>query len=174
MNLFLTFLVAIGLSMDEFSLSLLYGTLGMKNKEKFYLSLLTGIFHFFMPLLGLLFGNFLFSFIDVDTDIIVMVILSFIGVQMISSSFKDEEVNILSISGYFLFALAVSIDSFSVGITLSGDSNIFLSPLIFSVISFTFTFIGLFLGDKLFNVFGKISTIIGGVILIVVGSSYLL
>ena len=174
MNLLLTFLVAIGLSMDAFSLSLLYGTLGMNGREKFCLSFVTGVFHFFMPLLGLLFGNFLFSFITIDTDIIVMIILCFIGVQMIFSSFKDEEVNYLNFSGYFLFAVAVSIDSFSVGITLSRGSNLLLSPLIFSTVSFTFTFLGLFLGDKIYNIFGKISTIIGGFILVMVGLSYLL
>jgi len=173
MNLFLTLLVAIGLSMDAFSLSLLYGTLGMAKSQKFYLSMITGVFHFIMPLLGLLFGNFLFSFVNMDTNIIVMIILCFIGVQMVFSSFKNEKVSYLSISGYFLFAFAVSIDSFSVGITLSGSSNVFLSPLIFSVMSFTFTFLGLLLGDKIYNVFGKISTIIGGLILIIVGLSYL-
>ena len=173
MNLFLTIVVAVGLSMDAFSLSLLYGTLGMSNREKFYLSLVTGVFHFFMPMLGLLFGNFLFRFISVDFEIMVTVILSFIGVQMILSSFKDEDVSLLSFSGYFLFALAVSIDSFSVGITLSGTSNIILSSFIFSIMSFTFTFLGLFLGGRVFRLFGKISTIIGGFLLILVGLSYL-
>ena len=50
----LVFLMAISLSMDAFSLALAYGTLGMSNKDKIILSLVVGIFHLIMPLLGML------------------------------------------------------------------------------------------------------------------------
>ena len=58
MNTLLTIIIiGISLSMDAFSLSLIYGTLGMKEKDKIILSLIVGSYHFIMPLLGLLIGS---------------------------------------------------------------------------------------------------------------------
>ena len=51
------FFMAIGLSMDAFSLALAYGTTKIKLKKKIILSLVVGIFHFIMPQLGALLGN---------------------------------------------------------------------------------------------------------------------
>lgn len=171
MNFILVIVIAIGLSMDTFSLSLVYGTLGMSKREKYVLSFMVGIFHFFMPLLGFYFSSLVLKFVNIDFDVLVCLILSFIGLEMVIGSFKDE-VN-LNVSSYFLFALAVSIDSFSVGITLNGSDNIIIGPLIFCLMSFIFTLFGLFLGGKTYKLFGKISTIIGGVILILVGLFYI-
>ncbi|MBR3229311.1 MAG: manganese efflux pump [Bacilli bacterium] len=174
MNLLLI-ITAVSLSMDAFSLSLLYGTLGMKKKDKFILSFIVGIFHFVMPLLGRLFGNFLFNFIDIDPDLIVCIILFFIGFQMILSSFGEtEEVHLMKFSEYFLFSFAVSIDSFSVGISFTNMGfNVLLSSFVFSFFSFAFTFVGLLIGNKIEKLVGRLSTIIGGFILIIVGVSFI-
>ena len=119
----LLIITAISLSMDAFSLSILYGTLGMRKKDKFILSFIVGIFHFIMPLLGKCFGNLIFEFINVNPDLIVCLILSFIGMEMILSSFENNnDIHLMSFSEYFLFAFAVSVDSFSVGITFTGMS----------------------------------------------------
>lgn len=175
MNLIIV-ITALSLSMDAFSLSLLYGTLGMRKEEKLILSFIVGIFHFIMPLLGNTFGNFIFNYIDVNPDIIVFIILSFIGVQMIISSFrKTEEVHLMRFSEYFLFAFAVSIDSFSVGITFTNMTyNILFSCLLFSFFSLFFTLIGLIIGNKIEKLVGKLSTIIGGTILILISISYII
>lgn len=170
MGLFVTFLVAVSLSMDAFSLSLAYGTLGICKREKYVLSITTGVFHFFMPIFGFLFGNFLMKFINIDTNLIVSIILSFIGIEMVITSFGKKEVKNITGFGYLLFAFAVSIDSFSVGITLSS----LLGPILFSLSSFIFTFLGLSLGGKIENYFGKVSTIVGGLTLIVIGLCYML
>ena len=167
----LVFLMAISLSMDAFSLALAYGTLGMSNKDKIILSLVVGIFHLIMPLLGMLVGELILSLFKFNADIVVAVILSFIGIQMIVSSFKkDEELKPLKFSEFFLFGLAVSIDSFSLGITLPnmGVSTI-ISPFIFAITSAAFTFAGLSVGNKIEKLLGKIATIIGGVILTLIG-----
>ena len=175
MNLFLIFIIAVSLSMDAFSLSLAYGTLGLNKKDKFFLSFITGIFHFFMPLLGMFIGSLFFKIINIDTNIIIFIILSFIGMEMIISSFTDEEVKCFKVSSFFLFAFAVSIDSFSVGITFTDlDVSLFLSPFIFALTSFSFTYIGLLLGNKIARLVGKISTIVGGIVLIIVGVCYIL
>ena len=71
---------------------------------------------------------------------------------------------------FFLFAFAVSIDSFSVGITFTKSiKNVLISPLIFALTSFFFTLIGLLLGNKIERLVGKLSTIIGGIVLMMIG-----
>ena len=171
----LLIITAISLSMDAVSLSILYGTLGMRKKDKFILSFIVGIFHFIMPLLGKCFGNLIFEFIDVNPDLIVCLILSFIGMEMILSSFENNnDIHLMSFSEYFLFAFAVSVDSFSVGITFTNMSyNYILSSFIFSFFSFLFTLIGLFIGNKIEKLVGKLSTLIGGAILVLVGVSFI-
>ena len=75
----------------------------------------------------------------------------------------------------FLFAFAVSLDSFSVGLTLTNISeNYLLSALVFAICSASFTFIGLSLGNKIKKSIGKISTIFGGAILIIIGIIYVI
>lgn len=171
--MFLIFLIATGLSMDTFSLSLAYGMFSMSNRDKFFLSFLVGLFHFFMPLLGFIIGSVILNFIKIDPDILVFIILFIIGVDMIISSFKKEEVKGFSLFYYFLFALAVSIDSFSVGITLNEISSILIGPIVFAIISFIFTLFGLFMGGKIKRFFGQISTVIGGLVLIILGIIFL-
>ena len=170
MNLFLVILIAISLSMDAFSLSLAYGTLGINKKDKYLISIITGVFHFFMPILGIFIGNIIFNLIRIDPDILIFIILSFIGIEMIISSFKKEEVKVMKLPEFFLFAFAVSIDSFSVGITFTRSvENVLISPFIFSLTSFIFTYVGLSLGNKIARLAGKLSTIVGGIILIIIG-----
>ena len=171
----LLIITAISLSMDAFSLSILYGTLGMRKKDKLILSFIVGIFHFIMPLLGKCLGNLIFEFIDVNPDLIVCFILSFIGVQMVLSSFENNnDIHLMSFSEYFLFAFAVSVDSFSVGITFTNmNYNYILSSFIFSFFSFLFTLIGLLIGNKIEKLIGKLSTLIGGAILVLIGISFI-
>lgn len=176
MSLYITLVIAVSLSMDAFSLALAYGTLNLEKKYIRKLSLIVGIYHFFMPLIGLKIGNLLLKIIPIDPNIIVLIVLIFIGLEMIIDTFtKDEEIKIMSLKELLLFGLAVSIDSFSVGIGLEAISNNhILSVTIFSLTSFIFTYLGLLLGKKINNLIGKISTIIGGIVLIVVGIMYIL
>lgn len=168
-------LVAIGLSMDAFSLSILYGTLGFTKRRVVGLSVVVGIFHFFMPLIGSMVGSALLNFLPVDQDLIVGIIFMVIAIQMFCSTSKEEEImNIVGIGSLLLFGFTVSIDSFSVGIGLSAiSSNYLLVVSIFSIISTTFTFLGLMIGNKLNDKFGKVSTWIGSIILIVLAIIYM-
>jgi len=176
MNIILIFIIAVSLSMDAFSLSLAYGTISMSKKEIRSLSIIVGIYHFFMPILGMLIGKFIFNIIHISGDLIVLIIFSFIGINMIVESLKNEEkVNKMKLGEMILFGLAVSIDSFSVGIGINNISNNFIiCSSIFSVASFLFTYVGLKLGNKLSHLIGKIATIIGGVVLILFGLLYII
>ena len=167
----LVFLMAISLSMDAFSLALAYGTLGMNKKYKIFLSIIVGFYHFVMPLIGMFLGEVILSLFKFNYDILVALILGFIGIQMIVDSFKgNDDVYELKLADLFLFGLAVSIDSLTLGITLPNlGVNKILSPLIFALVSSLFTFAGLSIGNKIEKVLGKIATIIGGVILTLIG-----
>lgn len=168
-------LIAVSLSMDAFSLSLAYGTLNLDKKYILKLSLIVGIYHFFMPLIGMFLGSKFLEIIP-NPSLIVFIILSFIGVQMIVETFKEEKkMELKSILQLLTFGLAVSIDSFSVGIGLKTISNNFLlSAATFSLSSFIFTYLGLILGKKINQLIGKISTLLGGIVLIIIGFLYLI
>ena len=176
MNIILLFLIAISLSMDAFSLSLAYGTISITKREIKILSIIVGVYHFFMPILGMLIGKFIISILPVKEDLITLVIFSFIGINMIIEAFKKEEnVKKMKIGEMVLFGLAVSIDSFSVGIGINNISiNFLLSSTIFSFTSFLFTYIGLVLGNKLNELIGSLATLIGGLTLIILGIVYFL
>lgn len=167
----LLFVIAVSLSMDAFSLSLAYGTLALKKKDCLLLSLIVGIYHFFMPLLGMKLGSLLFSYINIDFDFVGCVILSIIGIGMIHDAFSEEEkIKKMQIGELLFFGLAVSIDSFSVGIGFKAITNDFLlGSSIFSVTSSLFTYFGLLLGNKISHMIGKYATFAGGIVLLSIG-----
>ena len=174
MDIILIFIIAISLSMDAFSLALAYGTISMRKKEIKALSAIVGLYHFIMPILGMLFGRFILNFIHIGSNLIVLLIFVFIGLNMVFESLKErQEVKSLKLSDMILFGFAVSIDSFSVGVGINGiTNNYLLSSFAFFIVSFIFTYIGLFMGNKLNKLTGKLSTLIGGLILIVFALVY--
>ena len=176
MSIIIILTIALSLSMDAFSLSLAYGTLNLEKKDINKISIIVGIYHFIMPLLGLTTGKILIELIQINPNMIVTIVLSFIGIEMIIDSFKKEEaVKIMSQKELLLFGLAVSIDSFSVGIGLEAITKKYLlSVLTFSISSITFTYVGLMIGKKINNIIGHISTLIGGLILIIIGITYII
>lgn len=175
MEILILLTIAVSLSMDAFSLSLAYGTLSLDKKAIKQLSIIVGLYHFFMPILGMLLGRVILSFIPIKPYVVVFIVLFFIGIQMIVESFKDEEkVEPMSKAELLLFGLAVSIDSFSVGIGIDTiTNNYILSSTIFSFSAFIFTYLGLIFGKKINELIGKIATLFGGIALIIISFIYL-
>jgi len=176
MNIIFTIiLIGISLSMDAFSLALIYGTYSLKKKDIIMLSSIVGVFHFFMPLMGLGFGGIILKFLLFNVSLVVGVIFLIIGIEMIISSIREEEISIMvSVVGFLLFGLSVSIDSFTTGIGLSLiSSNYLLCSFMFMGISSFFTYIGLIFGNKLSNKFGRYATFFGGVIMIILAGTYI-
>ena len=169
-------LLAVSLSMDTFSLSLCYGTMNISKSKTYLLSLIVGTFHFIMPIIGLKIGNSIIEHVIVDGKYIILLILTVIGIDMIISSIKKEEKNILiSLGGILLFALSVSLDSFSTGLGL----NLMTDNILFALTSFTFfssvfTFLGIKLGNNLEERYGKVAGFFGGIILIILGIYFFL
>lgn len=174
MNLFITFLIAISLSMDTFSLSLAYGTLDIDLKNIYILSVIVGIYHFIMPLLGCFIGSNFIKFLPIASNFVVFIILSLIGIEMIIDTLRSkEDLKVMRLYSMIIFGLTVSIDSFSVGLGLNAISkNIIISSFIFSITSFAFTLEGLLIGKKINQIFGCISTLIGGAVLILIAILY--
>ena len=175
MNLITIILIGIGLSMDAFSLALAYGTLGIKRKQIINLSIIVGLYHFFMPLFGSILGEIIIKLINIKPNTIVFIILFFIGINLINESLKKNNVSSkLKMIDLLLFGLAVSLDSFSVGIGIETISDKHIeTSIIFCLLSGVFTFIGLILGKKAKEIFGKIATLSGGLLLIGIAISFL-
>lgn len=175
MHIFIIIIIAVSLSMDAFSLSLAYGTLNITKKNIWQLSIIVGIYHFIMPLLGMFVGNLILHYFHIAPNILVFIVLVFIGVEMIGESRNpSNDVKVMDLKELLLFGLAVSIDSFSVGIGMETISHHYIiSSLLFSSSSFFFTYLGLIFGKKINNRIGNISTLIGGIVLIIIGIMYL-
>lgn len=179
MSVFLvTVLIGISLSMDAFSLALLYGTIGMDRKSKIVLAIVVGVFHFFMPLIGEGIGSSISHTFSGSMRLITLVIFCLIGVQMLGFGNRDSDDRVRVLNSwyaYLLFGFSVSIDSLTVGLGISSiNNNFFVVSLIFCFCSFLFTFLGLNLGNFLSDRFGGIATKIGGGLLILLGIFYYL
>ena len=176
MFLFFTIiLVAIGLSMDTFSLSLSYGLFNLKKNEILKISITVGLFHFIMPLLGNLLGDFILKILPVSEKIIIGIIFLLISFDLIISLFKNEEIKPINNNlDILIFSTTVSIDSFSTGIALDvfGVSNL-LVVFIFMIFSFLFTFLGLSTGKILHDIIGKNAEYIGIIMLLSLSLFYL-
>lgn len=168
-SFFTILLIGISLSMDAFSLALIYGMQGMSNKQKLLLSIIVGIYHFIMPLIGLSFGTIVENINIISIDIVAALILIYIGIELIISNYKKEERIELTKTGFLIFGLSVSLDSLTVGIGLKAITNTYLlSSIIFSLSSFIFTHLGLTLGNLIGNKVGSYSKFVGGIILIII------
>ena len=168
-SLLIIILIGISLSMDAFSLSIIYGMIGLNKKQKILISIIVGIYHFIMPIIGFTIGNYIDSIAFINLDIIAAIILIYLGIDLIISELKQVPNLKITTSGFLLFGLSVSIDSLSVGIgTKSITDNYLLSPLVFSICSFIFTYTGLFLGNIIGKKVGEYSKIIGGIILLII------
>lgn len=174
--LFSILLIGIALSMDTFSLSLGLGTFISSKKKALHLSLIVGVMHFVMPLCGMILGNQIIKIFKLQGDFLLGIILIFIAIQMLIDLLKkDEEKFNLNLFGTFLFALGVSLDSFSIGLGIKAiTDNIYLATSIFAACSFVFTYGGILLGQFANKIIGAYANILGIIILFILGLCHLL
>ena len=113
-------IMAFALGMDAFSISLGMGMYKLRLRQIFKIGITIGVFHIVMPLLGMITGRFLSEQFGTIAAYIGGGLMLLLGLQMIWSSFSKEEGSLMTPvgMGLFLFALSVSLDSFSVGLTL--------------------------------------------------------
>ena len=169
---FIYFFMALGLSMDAFSLATIYGTKSFNLKKVIISSLIVGLFHFIMPTLGLVIGNQLLSFLP-KTNLLAGFIFLYLAIEMYKS--RNEEISsfLQTTISYIIFALTVSFDSFSVGIAISTEtSSFFLAFLIFSLTSAILTFLGFNIGHYISKKYATLATYLGTLILFLFSLKY--
>ena len=174
-ELFSIILIGSALSMDTFSLSLGVGMFRISNKKALKLALIVGSMHFIMPFLGMIIGDQLIQLLEIKYDILLGFILIIIALQMVVDIIRHEEEKFnLSTLGMFVFALGVSLDSFSLGLGLKAiTSNIYLAMSIFAICSALFTYLGVIVGKFASKLLGIYANVIGAIILFVLGLMHL-
>lgn len=167
------FFMAIGLSMDAFSLAIAYGTNYIKKSKIIILSILVGFFHYIMPSIGSIVGSYCASIIT-KSNYIVSLIFFILAYEMYRSKNEEHNVALTNLLSLIVFAFTVSIDSFSVGMALGLEqSNLNAAFVTFSIISALFTYVGLTLGNYLSKKYGKRATYLGIIILTILALKYL-
>ena len=170
-NLISTFLVAVALAMDAFSVSMTKGFTQkqLTTSQILYYGLFFGGFQALMPILGYFCGNVIAGIVESLAPIIGFILLLAIGLNMIRESLTgdDEEItDHFSFREVTLLAIATSIDAFAVGITIALLKDpILISSLIIGVVAFAFSIAGIFIGKKLGDYVGDKFQILGGAIL---------
>lgn len=183
MGFFELLLLAVGLSMDAFAVSVCKG-LAMKKADLKGMCICGawfGGFQALMPLIGFFLGT-LFADAIVSIDHwVAFALLGIIGINMLREAFsKDEDEDAaqadLSVKTMFVMAVATSIDALAVGISLAmaGDVNIWTAIALIGVTTFLLSGVGVKIGSIFGSKFEKKAQLAGGVILIFLGLKILL
>lgn len=184
MDLLTLILLAVGLSMDAFAVSICKG-LAMKKLSVRHMIIVGawfGGFQALMPMIGYLLGIQFSRFINSVAPWIAFALLALIGINMIRESFskeEDEETDALGFKTMLLMAIATSIDALAVGITFACvpvniiEATALINTVIAIIIIGITTFILSMIGVKVGNIFGtkykNKAEFAGGVILILLG-----
>ncbi|MCR5594393.1 MAG: manganese efflux pump [Lachnospiraceae bacterium] len=183
MGLFEVLLLAVGLAMDAFAVSICKGLSVQKCtvKESLICGVWFGSFQALMPFIGYLIGFRFEKWISIVAPWAAFIILSIIGINMIREAFSEEDDTRegFDIKNMFILAVATSIDALAVGITFVAipveitSGSKFQNTLIAVVIIGVITFIISFAGVRIGNIFGTRyksgSEVMGGTILIFIG-----
>ena len=199
MDLIEIILLAIGLAMDAFSVSIYKGV----KEGKLNIGLCTtlgvtfGFMQGFMPLMAYFLTSieFLRIFIQSYSKYIIFLLLIFIGGKMLIDGIKEtfenknnqkteDEAPVESKKGLcfskeiFVLGIATSIDAMSIGITFTGSKmttgEVFVASGIIALTSFIFSFVGCMFGKVLSKYIKNYAGIFGGVVLITIGIKVLL
>ena len=174
------FLVAVGLSMDAFSVSVC-GSLALRPafrlREAIRFGAWFGGFQLLMPVIGYWAAYRVRSYIESFDHWIAFFLLLYIGINMIREAGEECPVNMesYSFSRMALLALATSIDALAVGVSFAFlDINIWHSAVLIGLVTFVFSFFGGLLGFKLGENSGGYAFKAGGSILCLIGLKILL
>jgi putative Mn2+ efflux pump MntP len=188
-------LIGISLAMDAFAVAICDGLsiVNLNNKRRIFIAVVFGLMQGIMPLIGYYIGSLFYEYIKNFDHWIAFALLALIGGKMLYDGIKGlvkpetctpEQ---FKVSKVLFQGLATSIDALAIGITLNGIymftgsgfdwSNIYFEALIIIVITFVISLIGILLGGgitKLLRGKYSIAEIIGGAILIAIGTKILI
>ena len=172
------FLIAVGLSMDAFAVSVCKGLSlhDLKPRHAALVGLYFGGFQFLMPVVGFLLGYRFEGFITNIDHWVAFFLLFIIGVSMIQESKKTEELNDdLGFRTMLVLAVATSIDALAVGITFAFLSvKILPAAGLIGVTTFLLSAAGVYIGRFFGLRYKAKAELAGGIILILIGLKILL
>ena len=173
-------LIALGLAMDSFSVSIANGlaTKTFKISKALTIALFFGLFQGLMPIFGWLAGEYIADYISAFDHWVAFALLTIIGVKMIYESIRNKPAKFLrayTLKVILVLSIATSIDALAVGLSFSFlDVSIFFPAIIIGVITFFLSFFGVYVGGKFGKVLKNRIEILGGLILIIIGLKILL
>ncbi|MBQ8958614.1 MAG: manganese efflux pump [Bacteroidales bacterium] len=181
MNFLELLLIALGVSMDAFSVSICKGLTTKRFSLRMALTcgLWFGSFQALMPVVGYCLGSQFARFVESIDHWIAFGLLFLIGANMIREAFSKKESeshnSSLSFRTMFFLAVATSIDAMAVGVSFACiQVKIWSSVLVIGITTFLFSVLGVKIGNVFGSKFEKSATIFGGIILIVIGLKILL
>jgi putative Mn2+ efflux pump MntP len=177
MDVYSLILLSIGLAMDAFSIAIVscFGLGKMKLADSLKVSSSFGVAHIIMPVLGWFLGSTVVTFIQRWDHWLAFILLAYVGGRMLKEGLSEdikaiEASNLLEFKSLIMFTVAVSIDALAVGLSFSLQGlSIWIPSVFMGLGTFIFTFIGLNIGFKTGQRFGKKAQIVGGLILILIG-----
>ena len=178
-------LIAIGVSMDAFAVSVAKGISARQMKMRYALQagLWFGGFQALMPLIGFLLGSLFAEAIEAIDHWVAFVLLGIIGFNMLKEAFSKDDCDCcaehdadLSVKTMFVMAVATSIDALAVGISLAmaGNVNIWVAVALIGVTTCVLSACGVKIGNIFGSRFEKKAEAAGGIILILLGVKILL
>ena len=172
------FILAVGLSMDAFAVSVCKGlSLGkIKAKHMCLAGIWFGGFQALMPLVGYFLGSFFADVITKYSHWIAFALLALLGAKMIKESFESEELDDnMGWKTMLVLAVATSIDASAVGVTFAFlDVNILFAVIVIGVTTFAFSAAGVKIGSVFGEKYKSKAEIAGGIILSLIGLKILL
>ena len=189
------FVLAIGVSMDAFAVSICKGLATKKAglRQMGACGLWFGGFQALMPLIGFFLGTLFADAIVAFDHWIAFALLAFIGGNMLKEAFEKNECECCNdqngdfgVKTMFVMAIATSIDALAVGISLAmtgdvvrwapvnGQITIWAAVACIGVTTGLFSAVGVKIGNVFGSRFEKKAEIAGGVILILLGLKILL
>jgi putative Mn2+ efflux pump MntP len=174
-------ILAVGLSMDAFAVSVCKG-LSMRRadlKSGMICGAWFGGFQALMPTIGFFLAMLFADTIEAIDHWVAFVLLALIGINMLKEAFGKEEPEEtsgdLGVKTMFVMAVATSIDAMAAGISLAMDgANIWLNAACIGITTCVLSAIGVKVGNVFGSRFEKKAQLAGGVILILLGTKILL
>ena len=190
MGLLEIFMLGVALATDAFSVTIsnTFAFDDHRFSRLMRMPLFFGLFQFGMPLAGYFVGGIAAELIEKYAGMVSLVILGFIGSNMLYSGYKalkedaseeDEEeaqqgaqqgATTLSYGKLLFQAVATAIDAFAVGVSFRAHSvDILVASALFGIITAILCTIALFIGKKLGSLLGDRAEMVGGIVLILIG-----
>ena len=190
MGLLEILLLGVALATDAFSVTIsnTFAFDDHRVSRLMRMPLFFGLFQFGMPLAGYFVGGIAAELIEKYAGMVSLVILGFIGSNMLYSGYKalkedaseedEEEVQqgaqqsatTLSFGKLLFQAVATAIDAFAVGVSFRAHSvDILVASALFGIITAILCTIALFIGKKLGSLLGDRAEMVGGIVLILIG-----